>query len=53
MSKFARLVAKLVARGHSEDSARRIAYTIGAAKYGKRGMARKAAAARAKKARRR
>lgn len=42
MSKFRRLVDKLVSRGHSEDSARRIAYTIGAAKYGKRGMARKA-----------
>jgi hypothetical protein len=52
VSKFDKLVAKLVSRGHSEDSARRIAYTIGVAKYGRRGMARKAAAARVRKARR-
>lgn len=53
MSKFADKVRMLKGRGYSEESARRIAYTIGVAKYGKREMARKAAAARAKKARRR
>lgn len=46
MSKFAALVKKLTAKGHSEDSARRIAYSIGVKKYGRRAMARKAAAGR-------
>ncbi len=46
MSKFAALVKKLTAKGHTEDSARRIAYSIGVKKYGRRAMARKAAAGR-------
>ena len=48
MSKFARLVGKLTAKGHTEDSARRIAYSVGVKKYGRRAMARKAAAGRRK-----
>lgn len=51
MSKFERLVGKLTAKGHTEDSARRIAYSIGVKKYGRRAMARKAAAGRRKAAR--
>jgi hypothetical protein len=50
MSKFKELVSKLVAGGKSETAAKKIAYTIGANKYGKAGMARKASAG-AKKAR--
>ena len=46
MSKFKRLVSKLMADGKSETAAKKIAYTIGANKYGKRGMAAKAAAGR-------
>jgi hypothetical protein len=48
MSRFSRLVDKLVSEGKSETSARKIAYSIGAKKYGKAGMARKAAAGRKK-----
>jgi hypothetical protein len=46
VSKFKRLVNALVAKGRSEESARRIAYSVGVKKYGKRAMARKAAAGR-------
>lgn len=51
MSKFAALVEKLTAKGHTEDSARRIAYSVGVKKYGRRAMARKAAAGRRRAAR--
>jgi len=51
VSKFERLVGKLTAKGHTEDSARRIAYSIGVRKYGRRAMARKAAAGRRKASR--
>lgn len=51
MSKFAALVEKLTAKGHSEGSARRIAYSVGVKKYGRRAMARKAAAGRRRAAR--
>jgi hypothetical protein len=51
MSKFKALVKKLVASGKSETAAKKIAYSIGVNKYGKKGMAKKAAAGR-KKARR-
>tara|TARA_R110000744_G_scaffold291275_1_gene401902 strand:+ start:32 stop:193 length:162 start_codon:yes stop_codon:yes gene_type:complete len=51
MSKFKALVKKLMADGKSETAAKKIAYTAGVNKYGKKGMARKAAAG-AKKARR-
>ena len=44
MSKFKELVSKLMKDGKSETAAKRIAYTIGANKYGKVGMALKAAA---------
>ena len=44
MSKFKELVSKLMKDGKSETAAKKIAYTIGANKYGKVGMARKAAA---------
>lgn len=48
MSKFKKLVGELQKEGKSEDSARRIAYSIGAKKYGKAGMAKKSAAGRKK-----
>lgn len=48
MSKFKKLVGELQKEGKSEDSARKIAYSIGAKKYGKAGMAKKAAAGRKK-----
>jgi len=51
MGKFKALVKKLIADGNSETAAKKIAYSIGVNKYGKRGMARKAAAG-AKRARR-
>ena len=44
MSKFNKLVKKLMSQGKSETAAKKIAYSIGANKYGKKGMARKAAA---------
>ena len=49
MSKFKKLVGELQKQGKSEESAKKIAYSIGAKKYGKAGMARKAAAGRRKK----
>ena len=48
MSKFKKLVGELQKEGKSEDSAKKIAYSIGAKKYGKAGMAKKAAAGRKK-----
>ena len=48
MSKFDKLVDKLEAKGDSADSAKKIAATIGREKYGAEGMAKKAAAGRAK-----
>jgi len=48
MSRFKKLVGELQKEGKSEDSARKIAYSIGAKKYGKAGMAKKAAAGRKK-----
>ena len=50
MGKFKALVKKLMSQGKSETAAKKIAYSIGVNKYGKKGMARKAAAG-AKKAR--
>lgn len=50
MSRFDRLVAKLRAKGMSEDAAKRTAAVIGRRKYGKSGFAALAAAGRAKKA---
>jgi|TARA_R110000787_G_scaffold44300_4_gene108814 hypothetical protein len=46
MSKFKELVKKLVSQGKSEIAAKRIAYSIGVNKYGKKGMQRKAQAGR-------
>ena len=51
MSKFKALVKKLMAAGKSRTAAQKIAYSIGVNKYGKKGMARKAAAG-AKRAKR-
>lgn len=48
MSAFEVMVKKLMDKGHSEESAKRIAYSIGEKKYGKSGMAAKAAAGRRK-----
>ena len=48
MSKFRKLVGELQKEGKSEESAKKIAYSIGAKKYGKAGMAKKAAAGRKK-----
>ena len=48
MSKFKKLVGELQKEGKSEESAKKIAYSIGAKKYGKAGMAKKAAAGRKK-----
>ena len=48
MSKFSELVAKLEKKGHSKDSATKIAASIGDKKYGAEAMAKKAAAARKK-----
>lgn len=50
MGKFKALVKKLMSQGKSETAAKKIAYSIGVNKYGKKGMARKAAAG-AKRAR--
>ena len=47
-SKFNKLVGQLKKKGYSQSSAQKIAYSIGVKKYGKAGMARKAAAARKK-----
>ena len=44
MSAFKNLVKKLMAQGKSAEAARKIAYSIGVNKYGKKGMARKAKA---------
>jgi|TARA_R100000935_G_scaffold56548_1_gene88369 hypothetical protein len=46
MSKFKVMVKKLMGQGKSEKAAKAIAYSIGVNKYGKKGMARKAAAGR-------
>jgi hypothetical protein len=43
---FDALVAKLMKEGNSRESAQKIAYSIGKAKYGKKGMAQKSAAGR-------
>ncbi len=43
---FKRLVAQLMKKGKSKESAQKIAYTAGVKKYGKAGMAKKAAAGR-------
>ena len=45
---FKRLVAQLMKKGQSKEAAQKIAYSIGAKKYGKAGMAAKAAAGRKK-----
>ncbi len=45
-SKFKRMVGKLEGKGHSADSATRIAAAIGREKYGAEGMAKKSAASR-------
>lgn len=47
-SRFDRLVAKLVAKGHDEESAKRLAAHIGRKKYGRAGFAALAAEGRAK-----
>tara|TARA_R110000803_G_scaffold4327_4_gene14702 strand:+ start:294 stop:452 length:159 start_codon:yes stop_codon:yes gene_type:complete len=44
MSKFKTMVKKLMGQGKSKKAAQAIAYSIGANKYGKKGMARKAQA---------
>jgi|SaaInlStandDraft_1057018.scaffolds.fasta_scaffold08835_9 hypothetical protein len=44
MGKFKQLVKKLMSEGNSETAAKKIAYTAGVNKYGKKGMVRKAAA---------
>jgi len=44
MGKFKQLVNKLMSEGKAETAAKKIAYTAGVNKYGKKGMARKAAA---------
>jgi hypothetical protein len=49
ISKFKQLQNKLQKEGHSASSAAAIAATIGRKKYGKAGMARKAAAGGKKK----
>jgi|TARA_R100001463_G_scaffold50547_1_gene100881 GH24 family phage-related lysozyme (muramidase) len=46
MGAFDRMVKKLMAQGKSKEAAKKIAYSIGVNKYGKKGMARKAAAGR-------
>lgn len=48
MSKFSKLEGKLEKKGMSKKEAGGIAYNAGKAKYGKAGMARKAAAGRAR-----
>ena len=45
-SNFKKLSAKLQRQGNSKESANKIAYSIWAKKYGKAGMAKKAAAGR-------
>lgn len=45
-SRFSKLAAKLERKGHSKESARRIAASIGMHKYGKEAMAKKSAASR-------
>ena len=45
---FDALVKKLIAEGHTEDSAKRVAADIGRRKYGRAGLAALAAAGRAK-----
>ena len=52
-SKFKRLSRKIQKKGKSKASADRIAAAIGRKKYGRAGMARKAAAGRRRAARRR
>ncbi len=44
MSAFKKMVKKLMAQGRSEQAAKKIAYSIGVNKYGKKGMAIKAQA---------
>lgn len=46
MSAFKIMVRKLMEKGHSKESATKIAAYIGRKKYGEEGMAAKAAAAR-------
>lgn len=48
MSRFDRLVAQLVAKGHDEESAKRLAAHVGRKKYGRAGFAALAAEGRAK-----
>ncbi len=48
MSKFKELVKKLEAKGKSPEQAGGIAYKVGVKKFGKAGMAKKAAAGRRK-----
>ena len=48
MSKFSKLVNKLEKKGECAKEAGGVAYNAGKAKYGKAGMARKAAAGRAR-----
>lgn len=45
---FKKLVAQLMKKGQSKEAAQKIAYTAGVKKYGKAGMAAKAAAGRKK-----
>ena len=49
MGAFKKLESKLEKKGYSKKSAGAIAYSAGAKKYGKEGMAKKAAAGRRKK----
>tara|TARA_R110002073_G_scaffold63566_3_gene159241 strand:+ start:1633 stop:1785 length:153 start_codon:yes stop_codon:yes gene_type:complete len=49
MSKFSRLAAKIRKSGKSASAANAIAASIGIKKYGKAGMAKKAAAGKRKK----
>jgi hypothetical protein len=49
MSAFSQFVGKLEKKGYSKDSATKIAAKVGDEKYGKSGMAKKAAAARESK----
>lgn len=49
VSKFKQMVGKLKKTGKSQESAEKIAAYIGRKKYGKKGMAKKAAAGRRRK----
>jgi hypothetical protein len=46
LSKFKKLQMSLERKGYSKDAAGAIAYKVGVAKYGKKGMAKKAALGR-------